>query len=276
MITDPESRWVEIVSCLGGHGKDGFALHIYERYAEIYDATGQDEFGKRMLRDIEALLAETRLRPSRALDLACGTGTVATLLAQQGLVVFGTDASAKMLEVAERKAESLHLPVTFVQQDMRYLDLGTTFDLITCFYDAINYILNESDLLAVFTGVYRHLNRQGLFVFDANTVSALRDVWGNNSFADDYGDVAYIWDNDYDPATGLATLTATFFVKKPELGDNVYEKFVEVHVERGYPIRQIASMLERTGFKVLKQYAHGKVRPATEEDRRVVFVAQKP
>jgi SAM-dependent methyltransferase len=249
---------------------------IYDRYAEIYDATGQDEFGKRMLRDVEALLSETKLQPSRVLDLACGTGTVATLLAQQGLVVYGADASAKMLEVAERKAKSLHLPVTFVQQDMRCLDLGTTFDLVTCFYDAINYILNESDLLTVFAGVYRHLNTQGLFVFDANTVSALRDIWGNNSFADDYGDVAYIWDNDYDAATGLATLTATFFVRQPELGDSIYEKFVEVHIERGYPIRQVISMLEEVGFKVLKHYAYGRMRPATEEDRRVVFVAQKP
>lgn len=249
---------------------------IYDKYAEIYDATGQDEFGKRMLVDLHKILKEVGIQPSRALDLACGTGTVAVLLAQEGIEAWGVDASDKMLSVARRKAELLHLPVTFVKQDMRCLNLGRTFDLITCFYDAINYILSESELQTVFDRVAEHLNPDGLFVFDANTISALRDVWGNNSFADDDGDVAYIWNNRYDPETGLATLTATFFVKRPQIGENMYERFVEVHVEKGYPIKLLELMLQRAGLTVITQYAHGKARPATEGDTRVVFVAQKP
>lgn len=249
---------------------------IYDKYAEIYDATGQDEFGKRMLRDLREVLQEAGVKPRRALDIACGTGTVAVLLAQEGIKVWGVDASDRMLAVARRKAKSLSLPVTFIRQDMRSLELGQTFDLVTCFYDAINYILCEAELQTVFDKVSQHLDPGGVFVFDANTVHALRDVWGNNSFADVEEDIAYIWNNRYHPETGLAVLTATFFVRKPDLGDDVYERFVEIHVEKGYPIDKLASMLEESGLKVIKQYAHGKSRPATEEDTRVVFVAQKP
>lgn len=249
---------------------------IYEKYAEIYDATGQDEFGKRMLKDLHGLLKEAGLLPRTALDLACGTGTVAILLAQEGIEVWGIDASDKMLSVARRKSEQLGLPITFVQQDMRALDLPQTFDVVTCFYDALNYVLCEEDLRTVFFRVFRHMNPGGLFVFDTNTISALRDIWGNNSFADDEGDVAYIWDNRYDPVTGHATLTATFFVKRPELGPSIYEKFTEIHTERAYPLKSLCSMLEEAGFRVVKHYAHGKARPATEEDKRAVFVAAKP
>lgn len=249
---------------------------IYDRYAEIYDSTGQDEFGKRMLHDLYGILKELGVQPRRALDLACGTGTVAMLLAQEGIAVWGIDASEQMLAVAKRKAKSLAMPVTLIKQDMRNLELEQTFDLVTCFYDAINYILYESELQTVFDRVSHHLNPGGLFVFDANTVSALRDLWGNNSFADDEDDVAYIWNNRYDPRTGFATLTATFFVRRPGLGENIYERFVEVHVERGYPISTLESMLRKSGLQVLKHYAHGKTRAATEDDTRVVFVAQKP
>lgn len=249
---------------------------IYEKYAEIYDATGQDEFGKRMLKDLQKLLKEAGLHPRTALDLACGTGTVAILLAQEGIEVWGVDAAEKMLSVARRKSQRLDLPVTWVQQDMRCLDLPQTFDVVTCFYDALNYVLSVDDLRSVFSRVFRHMNPGGLFVFDANTVSALRDVWGNNSFADDEGDIAYIWGNRYDPVTGFATLTATFFVRRPELGDGIYEKFTEIHTERAYPIDDLCSMLEEAGFRSVRHYAHGKCRPATEEDKRAVFVATKP
>ena len=85
---------------------------IYEKYAEIYDATGQDEFGKRMLKDLHELLKEAGLCPRTALDLACGTGTVAVLLAQEGIEVWGLDASERMLSVAKRKSEQLGLPIT--------------------------------------------------------------------------------------------------------------------------------------------------------------------
>ena len=249
---------------------------IYEKYAEIYDATGQDEFGKRMLKDLHELLKETGLHPRTALDLACGTGTVAILLAQEGIEVWGVDASEKMLSMARRKSEQLGLPITLVRQDMRSLDLPQTFDVVTCFYDALNYVLYEEDLRTVFSRVFHHMNPGGLFVFDANTVSALRDVWGNNSFADDEGDIAYIWGNRYDPVTGFATLTATFFVKRPELGPGIYEKFTEVHVEKAYSIDDLCSMLKKSGFRPVRHYVHGKARPATEEDKRAVFVAAKP
>ncbi len=43
-------------------------------------------------------------RPSRVLDLGCGTGTLSVLLAELGHEVDGVDVSPRMVELAERKA----------------------------------------------------------------------------------------------------------------------------------------------------------------------------
>ena len=47
-----------------------------------------------------AILRQEGLRPRTAVDLACGTGSVAVLLARQGLRVTGVDLSEDMLPVA--------------------------------------------------------------------------------------------------------------------------------------------------------------------------------
>lgn len=67
------------------------------------------------------------LRPASVLDIGCGTGKAALLLAASGLRVFGVEVDPRMAEVA--RAHGLDVEVgSFEQWDGR----GRTFDLITC------------------------------------------------------------------------------------------------------------------------------------------------
>jgi SAM-dependent methyltransferase len=55
--------------------------------------------------------------PAKVADLGCGTGSLSVLLAQEGYEVVGVDLSARMIEVATRKARRAHVAVTFRQGD---------------------------------------------------------------------------------------------------------------------------------------------------------------
>jgi 2-polyprenyl-3-methyl-5-hydroxy-6-metoxy-1,4-benzoquinol methylase len=70
-------------------------------------------------------------RPSRVVDLGCGTGTLSVLLAQQGHEVTGIDISPKMLEVAREKARAASVRVDFEVADASVapLDRGG-FDVV--------------------------------------------------------------------------------------------------------------------------------------------------
>lgn len=95
-----------------------------ERTRAAWDAEAAafDEEPDHGLRDPEvrrawrALLAEVLPpAPSRIADLGCGTGSLATLLAEEGHVVHGVDVSPEMLSRA--RAKSAGLEVRFTEGD---------------------------------------------------------------------------------------------------------------------------------------------------------------
>jgi len=84
--------------------------------------------------------------------------------------------------------------------------------------------------------------------------------------------VAYIWQCFYDPATGVSALRATFFVRRGDL----YEKFVEVHQERGYPHEDVLNALQQAGFTALQAYDYPSLQPPAPESTRLLYLARKP
>lgn len=113
-------------------------------YAVYADAAMAERFdGMRFSGPIGRLIAETQelqiaafLAPvagRRILDVGTGTGRAAIALAKRGAVVTGVDASAEMLDVAERRAREQGLPVTFVRGDAHRLDFpARSFDAVVC------------------------------------------------------------------------------------------------------------------------------------------------
>lgn len=80
---------------------------------------------------IAAFLAPVEGR--RVLDVGTGTGRAAIALARRGAVVTGLDASAEMLQVAERRAREAGAGVTFSRGDAHRLEFADrSFDSVVC------------------------------------------------------------------------------------------------------------------------------------------------
>src|SRR5262245_31799122 len=103
------------------------AMPIYHSYAPFYDGSGQFRFAVLMGHYLSELLAHHPVIGRRALDLACGTGSLALMLADAGWEVVGLDMAKPMLACARAKAENADLSgrVTFVHGDMRSLEPRT-------------------------------------------------------------------------------------------------------------------------------------------------------
>lgn len=134
-------------------------------YADLYDATyeSKDYEGEC---DLLERLFEPHGRPTRVLDLGCGTGGHAVPLARRGFEVVGVDRSPGMLANASRKAAAAGVDIDLVEQDLRHLDVGGGFDAAVMLFAVIGYLVDDDDLQRSLAAVRAHLTPGAAFVFD--------------------------------------------------------------------------------------------------------------
>lgn len=244
-------------------------MTVYERYAGIYDRSGQIGFSLRMLPYLQDLLSRRGFQGQTMLDLACGTGTVALAFAGQGWRVYGVDASAAMLAQARQKAEEAGQTLLLSQQDMRSFILPERVDLATCLFDSLNYLLTVEDLQQTFTCVAAHLKPGGLFVCDMNTIWALSEIWDHHTYFSEGDDMAIVMQSEYAEESHIASVRLVAFVKQGEL----YDRIDETHRERGYAERTISVAMERAGLDVLATYECFTYDPPVSRSPRILWVA---
>src|SRR5262249_50729465 len=64
--------------------------------------------------ELQSVLSQNAIRPCRALELGCGTGTNCVWLAQQGFEVTGVDVAPLAVEAAEKRAKAAGVKVRFL------------------------------------------------------------------------------------------------------------------------------------------------------------------
>ena len=247
-------------------------MAIYQRYADVYDRSGQIAFSLKMIPYLQEL-QQRHVPPGRVvLDLACGTGTVALGFAQQGWETYAIDGSPAMLAQAKSKALESGVRPVFSQQDMRCFVLPRAVSLVTCLYDSLNYMLSLAELRQVMQGVAAALQPGGLFMGDMNTPEMLEHVWGDNTFFAEGESLAMIMQSRYVHETRLSTLQVVGFVRQ---SDGRYERFEELHTEASFEQAQIRAVMENVGLHVEASYECFGFEPAAEETHRIMWVARK-
>lgn len=153
--------------------KRRYVRTLFHAVADRYDLiTVVLSFGRdRRWKERLVALAEVRGSP-RTLDLACGTGDLAFLLAHEGASVVGLDIVPRMVELARRKAARMRLAhpsrptPRFLVGDMMALPFPpSSFDLVTTGYGLRNVPVIEPAL----GEIYRVLKPGGrLLALDFN------------------------------------------------------------------------------------------------------------
>ena len=250
----------------------------YGKFAGVYDEMAADRHSERMVDYTLRLVSKFRIEAEDVLDVCCGTGSAMKAFADHGYNVAGLDQSREMLVIAKKKLAGTgaalyreSLPRFEIKRGGKAKGVRQ-FDLVTSYFDSLNYMLTAKDLKSAFRSVARHTKPGGWFVFDMNTPHALKYMWDDNTHATDSKELSTIWVNEYDDKTGIAVCYAGFFVKKR---GKVWERFDETHYERGYTNSSIRKMLRDVGFTVRGFYRCFYFEPPTGETNRICVVAQR-
>lgn len=140
------------------------AIFADARLAAIYDGLDPDRSD---LVAYAALVAQLGAR--RVLDLGCGTGTFAVLLAERGLDVVGVDPAGASLDVARRKpgAEA----VRWIQGDATALP-PLSVDLATMTANVAQAIVAPGDWVGTLAGLHAAVRPGGHLVFETRVPAA--------------------------------------------------------------------------------------------------------
>jgi SAM-dependent methyltransferase len=136
-------------------------------YADAYDALYADKDYEAECDLITGLQRRFEVTGDRVVDLGCGTGRHAVLLAQRGMRVTGVDLSPEMLAIARERAREagvsdleLHLG------DVRDVRLETRFDIALLMFAVLGYQSTDEDVARTIMTARRLLRPGGLLIFD--------------------------------------------------------------------------------------------------------------
>ena len=171
---------------------DGFA-RVYDTFMDNVPYSEWAGFLKTVLEEFGICGKENRqekpldlLEQERheILDLGCGTGTLTEMLSEAGYDMIGVDSSEEMLEIAMEKREKSGRDILYLCQDMRNLELYGTVGAAVSVCDTLNYLLQEEEVVSVFSLVNNYLYPGGIFIFDFNTVYKYQEIIGDVTIAE--------------------------------------------------------------------------------------------
>ena len=245
-------------------------MNAYHNLASSYDRLTNDVDYDAIVAFYHQILQREKVVPKTAVDLACGTGSVALLLAEKGYGVIGVDMSEEMLTVAFQRAMEQQQQPVFICQKLQQLHLPRAVDMAVCALDGLDYILDPADCQKAIQRVYKALNPGGIFIFDVNTPEKLRAMDGQ-VFLDEDEDVYCVWRGEFDQDTNICSYGMDLFQRR----GNVWHRSFEEHQEYAYGVEELRKYLKDAGFTHIRVYADGKLEAPGAGEQRVYFSARK-
>ena len=239
----------------------------YSRLASIYDYVMRHVDYVHWADYVESLAERHGPTPTRVLDLACGTGTLALELGKRGYDVSGADGSAAMLGVAREKAEAIGSDIPFHHRDLLWLRDLPRFQWVLCLYDSINYLMSLDDVSRALEEMHGVVEPGGLLVFDVCTESNSLRYFRDMTDRDQGKGFSYIRRSTYHDGIQYNRFDIHF--------DTHPEDVCEVHKQRIYPLSEIEEILAACPFGVEGRYDGFGFSPPDERSDRVHFVLRR-
>ena len=202
---------------------------------------------------------------ARVLDVPCGQGRHAHLMAEVGLDVTGLDYSPHLLAIARRRGTGPTL--RYVRGDMRRLPARWTgrFDAVTNLFSSFGFFLDPADDARVIAELARVLKPGGTLVWHGASRDGVmagflsRDWWPVRNTM-----VAH--ERSFDPLSGVLTISSTW--RGPRTGGQ------REHRIRLYTATRLAELCAQAGLVVEQACDAWTPRPLGRRSSEMLLVAR--
>jgi ubiquinone/menaquinone biosynthesis C-methylase UbiE len=216
-----------------------------------------------------ARLIDVMALPSgaRVLDLACGQGRHAHLLAEAGFKVDGVDLSEELLRVARKRGTGPTLKYT--RADMRRLPAKWTgrFDGVVNLFTSFGFFANAADDAQVIRECSRMLKPGGVMVWQGGSRDGVMAKFLASDWWDTRDGTIIGQDREFDPLTGFITIRSTW-----RSGKKVEQR---EHRIRLYTASRLAELMNEAGLVVEQAWESFSEQPLTRTSSEMMLVARK-
>lgn len=181
------------------------------------------------------------------MELGSGIGETSAWFAEHGFRITAVDQSTAMMTESKRLAQEKGLSINWLQMDMRQIDATDNCDLILSL-NTLNELRSIRDLEIVFAAANRALRMDKMLLFDLVTIQGLAELWGNRDYV------------LYDDPERLTVTARSRFSYETSANTRAYilhhwtgtqwDRLDETHILRGFSLQAVATLLQRTGFRI--------------------------
>ncbi len=232
-------------------------MSFQDEYARYYDLFYCDKDYAGEADYVHKIIEKHTSTATSILELGCGTGTHASLLAQEGCTVHGVDRSEPMLEKAEARRGQLPSDVAhrlrFSRGDIRDFRIDEKYDAVISLFHVVSYLQTNDDLKAVFSTAGSHLKPGGIFVFDCwygPTVLAEPPEIRVKRLENDDVVITRLSEPELLPNTNSVVVNYTVFIEDKKTGG--IRKATETHRMRYLFTTEVEQFFESSGMKMLE------------------------
>lgn len=219
----------------------------FKTYSKYYNLLYGDKNYKKetdyVVKQIEAFAPKAKT----ILEFGSGTGGHGLCLQKREFKIFGLDKSESM--VAEAKKRGLPCQTA----DISHFKLKKKYDVIIALFNVIGYLTDNKDLIAAFLNAHKHLNQEGIFLFDVWYSPAVYEQKAlprvkkmkNSEIA-----VTRIAEPKIDINNNIINIYFTLLIK--DIATGKISELYENHPVRHFSAPEIDLLANLTNFKVLK------------------------
>lgn len=250
-----------------------------EQYARYYDLLYADKDYPAEANYVASLIREHLPGATRLLELGCGTGKHAVLLADAGFQVHGVDRSEQMIQRAvdlARTRVTAGLRLSFSLGDVTNYTSTDRFDAVISLFHVVSYQTSNEALRDMFHVAASHLPEGGLFIFDVwygpAVLSQLPEVRVKR-LEDQNSAITRIAEPTTDFNRNTVQVNYSIFTTNKKTG--VTTEFKESHLMRYLFQPELELLLEDAGLRLESATEWMTSLPASPSTWSVCFAARK-
>ena len=244
---------------------------VFDAYGLYYDLLYEDKEYQLETEYIHDVLKENNCTGNNILEFGSGTGIHGQMLADKGFKVEGVELSEKMVKKAKTSDN-----FSCFQGDIREVRTEKKYDAVISLFHVINYQTTNKDLTDVFVSANKHLQKDGLFIFDSwytpAVISQIPEVRIKRMSNKDLN-VIRIAEPTIRHNENIVDVKFTIIASDKNI--DKHKMFEETHSMRHYSIPEISFHAEKNGFMLVGTEEFLTKKKPSENTWGVTFIIKK-